>query len=84
VLNFDSQVKTLENWGARSKGADGLYKAQRVICYHEGLLGVAVRIDTGERHEVSTLQAFKSMYGSKKPALKLKTLKLKKPASSAT
>ena len=72
VLNFDSQVKTLENWGAPSKGADGLYKAQRVICYREGVLGVAVRIDTGRRIEKNTLQAFKSMYGSQKPALKLK------------
>ena len=79
VLNYDSQVKNLENWGARSKGTDGLYKAQRVICYREGVLGVAIRIDTGERREISTLQAFRSMYGSKKPALKLK-----KPASSAT
>ena len=72
VLNYESQVKMLENWGARSKGADGLYKAQRVICYREGVLGVAVRIDTGRRTEKNTLQAFKSMYGSQKPALKLK------------
>jgi hypothetical protein len=71
VLNFDSDVKDVENWGARVKGADGLYKPQKAICYREGVLGVAVRIDTGERVKKNTLQAFKSMYGSNKAALVL-------------
>jgi hypothetical protein len=71
VLNYDSDVKDAENWGARAKGADGLYTPQKVICYREGVLGVAVRIDTGERVKKNTLQVFKSMYGSNKPALVL-------------
>ena len=71
VLNFDTDVKDVENWGARAKGADGLYKPQKTICYRDGVLGVAVRIDTGERVKKNTLQAFKSMYGSNKPAMVL-------------
>ena len=72
VLNYDTEVKNLDNWGARSKGADGLYKAQRVICYREGVLGVAVRIDTGRRIEKNTLQAFKSMYGSQRRVIRVR------------
>lgn len=69
VLDYETDVKGVDNWGARARGADGLYKAQRVICYHEGVLGVAVRIDTGRKEQRNTLLAFKSMYGSHLPRL---------------
>jgi len=65
VLDYDTQVKEQQNWGARTKGADGIYNSQRVICYQNGELGVAVRIDTGARKQESTLKAFKSMYGTR-------------------
>jgi hypothetical protein len=69
VLDYETEVNGVENWGARAKGSDGLYKAQRVICYREGVLGVAVRIDTGRKQLKNTLLAFKSMYGSHLPRL---------------
>lgn len=78
VLDFDRDVKNTENWGARSKGADGYYVPQRVICYRGGEVGIAVRIDTKERETKNTLKAFRSMYGSGKTAIKIK-----KPSISA-
>ena len=58
----------VEAGGSRELGSSGSE------CERGGVLGVAVRIDTGRRIEKNTLQAFKSMYGSQKPALKLKKL----------
>jgi len=72
VLDFERDVKNTENWGARAKGADGNYMPQRVICYRGNEVGVAVRIDTGERKDENTLKAFRSMYGSLKPPIKIK------------
>ena len=34
------------------------------ICYKNGTLGVAVRWNTGEQHDVSSLEKFKSMYNA--------------------
>ena len=72
VLDFDRDVKNTENWGARSKGGDGYYVPQRVICYRGDEVGVAVRIDTKQRETKNTLKAFRSMYGSGKAAIKIK------------
>ena len=36
--------------------------ARMTICYNEGVLGVAVRWNTGRKQEVSTLETCKSMY----------------------
>jgi hypothetical protein len=52
-------------------GADGLDKDQRVICYKDGVLGVAVRIDTGTTKKENSLKSYRSMYGSNKPAIRL-------------
>jgi hypothetical protein len=62
VLDYERDVKDVSNWGARAKDGER-YKPQRTICYSQGVLGVAVRIDTGERVKESTLKAYKSMYG---------------------
>jgi len=36
------------------------------------VLGVAVRVDTGETKKENSLKSYRSMYGSGKPPLKLK------------
>jgi hypothetical protein len=72
VLDFDRDIKGRASWGQTEIGEDGLNQDQRVICYRGGVLGVAVRIDTGEKTLMNTLKAFRSMYGSQKPAIKLK------------
>jgi hypothetical protein len=61
VLEFERDLKDLYSWGGEMK--DGVLLDHRIICYHKGVLGVAVRTDTGERREVSRLEASKSMYG---------------------
>jgi hypothetical protein len=73
VLDYDLDVKSLISWGHTEIGPDGMDKDQRVICYRDGVCGVAVRIDTGEKEKVDTLKAFRSMYGSQKPAIRLRT-----------
>ncbi|NBT35331.1 MAG: hypothetical protein EBT03_07305 [Betaproteobacteria bacterium] len=72
VLDFDRDVAPLQSWGHTAVGADGLDKDQRVICYKGGVLGVAVRFDTGTTRKENSLKSWKSMYGSGKPPLKLK------------
>jgi hypothetical protein len=72
VLDFDREIKGRASWGHTEIGEDGLDQSQRVICYRGDVLGVAVRIDTGEKTLMNTLKAFRSMYGSQKPAIKLK------------
>jgi len=62
VLQY-KDVKDVSSWGHTDIQEDGMDKALRVICYNNGVLGVAVRIDTGDREKVSTLKAFRSMYG---------------------
>ena len=71
-LDFDRDIKGRASWGHTDIGEDGLDQSQRVICYRGGVLGVAVRVDTGEKTLMNTLKAFRSMYGSQKPAIKLK------------
>jgi hypothetical protein len=71
VLDFDRDVKE-ESWGHTAVGTDGMDKDQRVICYKDGVLGVAVRVDTGETRKENSLKTYRSMYGSGKPPLKLK------------
>ena len=75
VLDFDRDVAPLQSWGHTAVGADGLDKDQRVICYKDGVLGVAVRFDTGTTRKENSLKSWKSMYGSGKPprVLKLRT-----------
>jgi hypothetical protein len=69
VLNY-KDLKNLESWGGAKR--DGVLQDHRIICYNDGVLGVAVRVDTGERVKVNSLKAYRSMYGSNKPAIKLK------------
>ena len=71
VLDFDRDVATQETWGHTAVGADGLDKDQRVICYKDGVLGVAVRMDTGTTKKENSLKSYRSMYGSNKPAIRL-------------
>ena len=56
-------VEVLEKWGHKDIKGDGYDAPQRGICYKDGVLGVAVRFDTGERVTMNSLKAFKSMYG---------------------
>jgi len=74
VLDFDRDVASQESWGHTAVGTDGLDKDQRVICYKDKKLGVAVRVDTGTTKKENSLKSWKSMYGSvsNKPVLKLK------------
>jgi hypothetical protein len=69
VLDY-KDLKDLESWGGAKR--DGVLQDHRIICYKDGVLGVAVRVDTGERVKVNSLKAYRSMYGSGKPPLKLK------------
>ena len=69
VLDY-KDLKDLESWGGAKK--DGMLQDHRIICYNAGVLGVAVRVDTGERVKVNSLKSYRSMYGSGKPPLKLK------------
>jgi hypothetical protein len=62
-LDYDKDVKDLESWGHTDIQEDGMDKSLRVICYRKGVLGVAVRVDSGERKEINSLMAFRSMYG---------------------
>jgi len=71
VLDFDRDVVTQESWGHTAVGTDGMDKDQRVICYKDGVLGVAVRVDTGETKKENSLKSYRSMYGSGKKPLKL-------------
>ena len=82
VLDFDRDVATQGSWGHTAVGTDGLDKDQRVICYKDGVLGVAVRFDTGITKKENSLKSYKSMYGAAKPATK--ELKLKKAVTAAS
>jgi hypothetical protein len=60
VFDYETQVKTQAGWGV---GPD----APRVtVCYKNGVLGAAVRWDTGEFRENNRLNAYRSMYPSKR------------------
>jgi hypothetical protein len=61
VLEFERDLENLYSWGGEKR--DGLLLDHRIICYNRGVLGVAVRTDTGRREEVSRLEASRSMYG---------------------
>lgn len=61
VLEFERDLKDLYSWGGAIK--DNILLDHRIICYRRGVLGVAVRTDTGERRIVSRLEAARSMYG---------------------
>jgi hypothetical protein len=56
VLDYETQVKTQAGWGV----VDG---PRLTICYHDGVLGIALRYDTGHMEEQNTLDAYRSMYG---------------------
>ena len=56
VFNYD-EVK--RNSGCGMDDDDG---TRLTICYKNGTLGVAVRWNTGEQHDVSSLETYKSMY----------------------
>jgi hypothetical protein len=56
VLDFETQVKTQPGWGVTTN------TPRLTICYHGGVLGVAIRSDTGITVEQDTLNTFKSMY----------------------
>lgn len=72
VLDFARDIEGRASWGHTEVGEDGRDQSQRVICYHDGVLGVAVRVDTGEMAQMNTLKAFATMYGPQKPAIKQK------------
>jgi hypothetical protein len=56
VLDFDTQVATQPGWGVTAEN-------QRLtICYQDGVLGIAIRFDSGITKEKNTLTTFKSMY----------------------
>lgn len=56
VLDFDADVYTQRGWGV----IDG---PRVTICYRDGVLGVALRYDTGNTTDVNTLETRRSMYG---------------------
>lgn len=56
VLDFKTQVETQPGWGVTSENP------RLTICYKDGVLGIAIRYDTGITVPQDTLTAFKSMY----------------------
>jgi hypothetical protein len=56
VLDFETQVETQPGWGITAE------HPRLTICYRNGVLGVAIRYDTGTTTEKDTLVTFKSMY----------------------
>jgi hypothetical protein len=56
VFDFETQVKTQPGWGVTAD------TPRLTICYQDGVLGVAIRYDTGITVEQDTLVTFKSMY----------------------
>ena len=56
VLDFETQVETQPGWGCTAD------TPRLTICYRGGVLGVAVRSDTGRTVERNTLVTFNSMY----------------------
>ena len=58
VMDYETQVKPQPGWGVKSDSP------RITICYKGGVLGVAVRFDTGRTEQVDTLRAFKSMYAA--------------------
>jgi hypothetical protein len=59
VFDYDRDVKNQPGWGV-SVGHPRL-----TICYHEGVLGVAIRWHTGNFKVINRLSAYRSMYPSK-------------------
>lgn len=64
VLDYERDVKNMPSWGHTDIQESGMDKDLKVICYREGVLGVAFRIDTGARQTVNSLKSYRSMYGT--------------------
>jgi len=56
VLDFDTQVETQPGWGVTAENP------RLTICYRAGVLGIAIRFDSGITVPQDTLTTFKSMY----------------------
>ena len=56
VLDFETQIETQPGWGVTAT------QPRLTICYNSGVLGVAVRYDTGRIGVQNTLTTFNSMY----------------------
>jgi len=56
VLDFDTQVATQPGWGVTADNP------RLTICYRAGVLGIAIRFDSGITVPQDTLTTFKSMY----------------------
>jgi hypothetical protein len=56
VLDFATQVETQPGWGVTAENP------RLTICYQYGVLGIAIRFDSGITEEKDTLTTFKSMY----------------------
>jgi hypothetical protein len=60
VYNYEEDIVRQPGWGL-----SGQDKPRLTICYKEGVLGVALRWNTGEMEEMNRLTAYKSMYGER-------------------
>jgi len=59
VFDYDTQIATQPGWGV------GANRPRLTICYKNGVLGVAIRWNTGETRMQDRLSAFRSMYPSR-------------------
>ncbi len=60
VLSYDLDIVKQPGWGL-----SGYTKPRLTICYKDGVLGVALRWNTGNTEEKDRLTAYKSMYGER-------------------
>ncbi len=58
VFDYERDIKTEMGYGISGKGGS----SRITICYKDGVLGVALRYDTGRKEIKRTLEAFQSMY----------------------
>ena len=56
VLDYIQDIKPAPGWGVTSD------IPRMTICYKNGILGIAVRYDTGMKKETNTMRTFNSMY----------------------
>jgi hypothetical protein len=58
VFDYDRDIKTELGYGISGRGGS----SRITICYKAGVLGIALRYDTGRKEFKRTLEAFQSMY----------------------
>ena len=56
VFDYEADIKSQPGWGVTPT------QPRLTICYKDGVLGVALRYDTGHRDEKNTFHTFRSMY----------------------